>query len=123
MDIYAQNIMDHYRHPHNCGVLSPADASQHELNDSCGDDISVSLRLDGKKIKEIKFTGHGCAISQAGISMLSDELIGQSVTAVLAYKFADLEKLFGIKISERRYKCAMIGLQAIQHALEQTKNK
>ena len=113
--------MDHYRHPHNYGVLSGADAAQHEVNDSCGDDISVSLKLKGQKIEAIKFTGHGCAISQAGISMLSDELVGQTARAALAYKFADLENMFGIKISERRYKCATIGLQAIQHALKKIK--
>jgi nitrogen fixation NifU-like protein len=120
MDLYAQNIMDHYRHPHNYGVLAGADATRHEVNESCGDDISVSVKTQNKKIAAIKFIGHGCAISQASISILSDALVGKSVTAVLAYKFADVEKLLGIKISERRYKCAMIGLWAIQRALGAT---
>jgi nitrogen fixation NifU-like protein len=114
--------MDHYRHPHNYGTLAGADASRQEINDSCGDDISVAVKVKNKKIEAIKFTGHGCAISQAGISILSDALVGKTVTAVAAYKFADMEKVLGIKISERRYKCAMIGLWAIQHALEQIKS-
>lgn len=118
MDLYAQNIMDHYRHPHNYGVLKGADATQHEINDSCGDDISVSLKIKDQKIAAIKFTGHGCAISQAGISILSEALIGKKPATVAAYKFSDMEKFLGVPISERRHKCALIGLWAIQHALE-----
>lgn len=121
MDIYAQNILDHYKHPHNQGVIAKADVSHHETNNTCGDDISVSVKMAGKKIKQIKFIGQGCAISQAGISMLSEELLGKTKAEVMTYEFKNLEKNFGIKISERRYKCALLGLWAIQHALEKYK--
>jgi len=121
MDLYAQNILDHYKHPHNKGELNKADVSHHEVNDTCGDDISVSLKMTGNKIKEIKFDGDGCAISQAGISILTEALLGKTKSEVLTYEFKNLEKNFGIKISERRYKCALLGLWAIQHALEKYK--
>ncbi len=118
MDLYAQNILDHYKHPHNKGKMLKADVSYHEVNDTCGDDISVSLKMEANKIKKIKFTGQGCAISQAGISILTEALLGKSKVEVLTYEFKNLEQNFGIKISERRYKCALLGLWAIQHALE-----
>lgn len=118
MDIYAQNIMDHYKNPRNCGLLKAADVSHRELNSSCGDDITAYIKFAGEKIKKIMFTGQGCAISQAGISILSEELIGKSKTEALAYDFEDIRKIYGITISERRYKCAILGLHAIQAAIK-----
>jgi nitrogen fixation NifU-like protein len=121
MDLYAQNILDHYKHPHNKGRMLKADLSHHELNDTCGDDIYVDLKMSGNKIKKIKFDGQGCAISQAGISILSEALLEKTKEEIMAYNFDDLKKIFGIKISERRYKCASLSLWAIQHALEKYK--
>jgi nitrogen fixation NifU-like protein len=117
MDIYAQNIMDHYKNPRNRGELKGADASRREINTTCGDDITVFIKLSGNKIKAIKFAGQGCAISQAAISILSEELVGKTRQAVLALKFDDIKAILGIPISERRYKCSMLGLWAIQKAL------
>ena len=118
MDIYAQNIMDHYKHPRNKGRLSNADVSFQEINHLCGDDITVDIKLDGNNIQKIMFSGSGCAISQSGISMLSELLLGWSKEDVLALDFKYLESIFGIVISERRSKCARIGLLAIQNALK-----
>jgi nitrogen fixation NifU-like protein len=117
MDIYAQNIMDHYKNPRHRGVLTPADHAHREINATCGDDITVFLKMDGLKIKRINFIGQGCAISQAGISILSEKLAGQTKDKVLAYGFDDIKKIFGVAISARRYNCAMLGLRAIQKAL------
>lgn len=117
MDIYAQNIIDHYKHPRNFGVLPQADFKQQELNASCGDDITVFLKFAGNKLKTLNFTGQGCAISQAGISILSEELIGQTKKQILAYNFEDIKNIFGVEISARRYNCAMLGLRAIQKAI------
>lgn len=118
MNIYAANIMDHYKHPRNKGRLLDTDISHHEINHSCGDDILISLDIDGSVIRQIKFDGHGCAISQAGISILSEDLIGKKTKDVLAYDFEYMKKLLGVPISERRHKCAMIGLWAIQRGIE-----
>lgn len=118
MNIYAANIMDHYKHPRNKGSLLQADVTHHEINHSCGDDISVSLKIDRDLIKQIKFDGQGCAISQAAISILTEELAGKNAREVLAYDFDYMKKLLGVPISERRYKCAMIGLSAIQKGVE-----
>lgn len=118
MDIYAQNIMDHYKNPRNKGVLSGFAATHREINTTCGDDITVALKLAGQKIKAIKFTGQGCAISQAAISILSEELVGKTKKQVLALGFEDVKKILGVPISERRYKCATLGLGAVQKALQ-----
>ncbi|QQG52538.1 MAG: iron-sulfur cluster assembly scaffold protein [Candidatus Falkowbacteria bacterium] len=117
MDIYAQNIIDHYKHPRNFGVLSGADFKQQELNATCGDDITVFLKFSGTKLKTLNFIGQGCAISQAGISILSEELIGKTKKQILAYNFEDIKNIFGVEISARRYNCAMLGLRAVQKAI------
>lgn len=117
MDIYAQNIIDHYKHPRNFGVLPAADFKQQELNATCGDDITVFLKFSGNKLKCLTFTGQGCAISQAGISILSEELIGKTKKQILAYNFEDIKNIFGVEISARRYNCAMLGLRAVQKAI------
>lgn len=117
MDLYAQNILDHYKNPRNKEFLEPADFSYHQKNQTCGDDLTVFIKLKGKKISAIKYLGQGCAISQASISILSEKLIGSSVAKVLNYKFSDIIKLLGVPISERRQNCALLGLQAIQAAL------
>ncbi len=122
MDIYAQNIMDHYKRPRHQGVLAGATHSEREINHSCGDDITVFLKVSASKVKKITFTGQGCAISQAGISILSEELIGQTVNQILSYDFDYIKKIFGIAISERRYNCAMLGLRAVQKALVEKNN-
>jgi nitrogen fixation NifU-like protein len=120
MNIYAHNIMDHYKSPRNQGVIKEADACHRELNRSCGDDISVSIKLDGDLISDIKFLGSGCAISQAGISILSEKLLGKNKQEVMQYDFEYLKKILGVPISERRSKCALIGLLAIQNAILKT---
>ncbi len=117
MDIYAKNIIDHYRCPRHQGKMEGAQACCHQHNRSCGDDMTVYVRFDGEKIAAISFEGQGCAISTAGISILTDALVGKAREEVLAMDFEDVRKLLGIEISPRRYKCAMIGLQAVQGSL------
>src|SRR3989344_6103081 len=92
MDLYAENILDHYHHPHHKGALASPTVTHEEKNVSCGDRLSVQLHITdnlnpaaavpGRGIKEIAWTGEGCAISQAAMSMLSDELIGKSLEEI-----------------------------------------
>ncbi len=119
MNIYAHNILDHYKNPRNKGVLEKADASFCSLNHGCGDKIKVFLQLKGKVIEKIKFEGHGCAIALAGASILSEALIGKTTTKILAMDLSDVQKYLGINISTRRHKCALISLQSIQGALKE----
>ena len=84
MDIYAQNILDHFKAPHNEGVLSDASIIQKEENHSCGDTLEVSMTIEKESIAKIAFQGSGCAISQAAMSILSDELVGMTMNEVQA---------------------------------------
>jgi len=87
MDIYAQNIIDHYHAPHNCGRLTEPKLSSSQVNISCGDQIVVDMKIEDDKIKDLKFEADGCAISIAAMSLLSDYLLNKNKAEVLALKY------------------------------------
>ena len=119
-----ENILDHYKNPHNKGKVAHPTLCNKEKNPSCGDELEVSAHLDAnKKITEIKFDGHGCAISQASISMLSDDLQGKSIQEVLSIKKEHILELLGIEVAPMRIKCAMLGLRVLQRAILQHEGK
>lgn len=78
MDLYAENILDHFRHPRNSGELSPATADHEEFNHACGDALHLWVLIGNGTIAKIGWTGEGCAISQASMSILSEELTGKN---------------------------------------------
>ena len=83
-DLYRENILQHYKNPHHWGELADADLEADDLNPLCGDELKVQLKVDGDgKIEDVRFSGHGCAISQASASMTSDEIIGMPVEDLL----------------------------------------
>ena len=114
---YREQILDHYRHPRNAGVLDPADAQAAGKNPFCGDEIRVTLRLDGGLVSELAFAGRGCAISQAAASMLSEEIVGRPIEEVAAYSRDEILELLGITVNPSRLKCAVLGLGAVKRAL------
>lgn len=117
MDIYASNILDHYKQPRNRGSFRSADFYGQKKNSICGDKIKVSLKMSGEKIKAVKYLGDGCAISQAAMSLLTEFLPGKSRLEVLKMDLQDIENIMGIKISAGRQECAFLGLKTIQEAL------
>ena len=115
-DLYKEYILDHYRNPRNFGHLDHADVTAEDLNPLCGDKIRVELKLDDGKIEDVRFSGKGCAISQASMSMLTESLRGQRLEDVARMpKEAVLESV-GIGISPARMKCAMLGLKVLKTA-------
>lgn len=118
MDLYAENILDHYRHPHRRGVPPDATVTHEETNASCGDRVTVGLRLEDGRIAAIGWEGSGCAISQAAMSMLADELAGTSLDeAKNALSEDAVRTLLGVPVGIRRQKCAFLGLEAVRRAL------
>jgi nitrogen fixation NifU-like protein len=116
-DLYRDYILEHYRHPHNFGVLDSPTASYEGSNPLCGDRITMMLGVHDGLVKEVAFTGRGCAISQASASLLTDEIKGKPVSEVEKLTPEDLLDLIGIEISPARLKCALLSLDTLSHAL------
>ncbi len=116
-DLYRDYILEHYRRPHNFGVLEYANASHEGANPLCGDRITLQLQLSDGMVAGVGFTGRGCAISQASASLLTDELKGKSVADAAAMTSQDVLDLLGIDISPARLKCALLSLETMQLAL------
>ena len=115
-DFYRDYILDHYRSPRNFGTLDHPDASAEDLNPLCGDEIRMDLRLDDGRISDIRFSGKGCAISQASASMLTESAKGMQLRDVAKLgKEAVLENV-GIGISPTRMRCALLGLKVLKSA-------
>jgi nitrogen fixation NifU-like protein len=116
-DLYRDYILEHYRRPHNFGVIADHDASHEGANPLCGDRITMMLGVRDGVVERVGFTGRGCAISQASASLLTDEIKGKPVAQVAALNGDDVLELLGIDISPARLKCAMLSLDTLQQAL------
>lgn len=118
MDLYSETILDYYKNPRNKGKLPDAQAHAIEHNPSCGDIIEIYLNFDDQgRVSEISYDGHGCAISQAGASMLTEEILGKTTKEILALQNQDIYDLLGVEISAGRVKCALLGLVAAKNAV------
>lgn len=113
-DLYRENIIQHYKHPQNYGVLENADINMHAKNPSCGDELFLFLQTQDGKIKDIKWKGEGCAISQAATSMLSQEIKNKSLQEISKMSEQDIRDMLGVDISPARQKCAFLSLTTLQ---------
>ncbi len=126
-DLYREIILDHYKNPRGHGRLEGADAEAEGQNPLCGDEISMSIRLgaDGQTIEDVRFEGHGCAISQASTSMLIEEVVGRKAkdVAALHKEQAPLVAMMeesGTPLTPIRLKCALLGLGVLKVALHKS---
>jgi nitrogen fixation NifU-like protein len=118
-DLYRDEILEHYRQPHNFGTLANPDAVHEGSNPLCGDRITMMLSIAADDtISDVAFQGRGCAISQASASLLTDRVRGTSVRQLEALTSQDILDMLGVEISPARLKCALLSLDTLQHALE-----
>jgi len=113
-DLYREVILDHYQNPRNYGRLESADVSYEEDNHVCGDHIRLDLRLRDGRVADVRFSGHGCAISQASASMLTEAIQGKSLDELKAFSKDDLLDLLGIPLGPVRIKCALLSLKVLK---------
>lgn len=115
-DIYRELILDYYRNPRNFGRLEKFDIDSRDTNPLCGDEIEMQIRVgNGQSIEEIKFTGKGCAISQASASMLTELAKGKQLDWVKEVAKEDVFKLLGDpELGPSRVKCALLGMKVLK---------
>ena len=121
--LYREVILDHYKNPRGHGPLEPHDAHAEGQNPLCGDEVAIYVAFgdDGETIDEVKFSGRGCAISQAATSMLTEMVQGKTATDVARLDKQELLDEIAIELSPVRLKCALLGLTTLKVALHKAK--
>lgn len=114
-DFYREYILDHYRNPRNRGVIESPDITYEDSNPLCGDELRIDLLVDdGGNVEDVKFSGRGCAISQASASMLTELVEGKSLDEVKQIDKEELLETLGIPLSPVRVKCALLSLKVLK---------
>jgi nitrogen fixation NifU-like protein len=118
-NLYRDFILEHYRNPHNTGVLDPHDLHFADSNPTCGDELSMTIQLDDSKVRvvDVAHDGRGCAISQASASILTDELRGMSLDELRALDPREVVENLGVPIGPARLKCALLVYKVLQGAV------
>ena len=121
--LYREVILDHYKNPRGHGPMDDADAEAEGQNPLCGDEVSIYVAFgdDGETIDEVKFSGRGCAISQAATSMLTEMVAGRTASEVASLDKDELLEEIGIPLTPIRLKCAILGLGVLKVALHRAK--
>lgn len=125
-DLFTQIILDEAKNPAHYGTLAGDHLKTTQYNPSCGDMIQITLRIDDQKqiLEDLKWTGQGCSISMASMSLLSGEIIGKTITQILQLTHHEMLHLLDLEsITPGRLKCMMIGLTAIQNLLSENQKK
>jgi nitrogen fixation protein NifU and related proteins len=122
-DMYREVILDHYKNPRGHGVIDDPDAHAEGVNPLCGDEVSIFVQFaeDGDTIEEVKFSGRGCAISQASTSMLMEMVKGRRAGEIAELPKEELLEEVGIPLTPIRLKCALLGLGVLKVALHRAK--
>jgi nitrogen fixation NifU-like protein len=134
--MYQEIILDHYKHPHGRGLRDPFDAESFQVNPTCGDEVTLRVKLDGDKVADISYEGQGCSISQASTSVLTDLVVGQSLEDAFTKLDAFVELMqgrgkvepdedvledgiafAGVAKYPARVKCALLGWMAFKAAV------
>ena len=122
-DLYREVILDHYKNQRGHGVIEDADAHADGVNPLCGDEVSIYVQFadDGETVEEVKFSGRGCAISQASTSMLMEMVVGKTAQEIAQLPKEELLEDVGIPLTPIRLKCALLGLGVLKGALHRAK--
>ena len=118
-EIYKENILEHYKHPHNQRKMQNCTHQHLGFNPLCGDRILFFVKVKEERIEDASFIGSGCAISQAATSILSDKIKGKTLSDIQALTKEDIYSWLGIPIGPVRMKCALLGVVTLKEALEQ----
>lgn len=110
-------LLDHYKDPRNFGHLEDPDAVHEEGNPSCGDQIRMELKLKDDRVEDVRFSGKGCAISQAAASMLTEEIKGKPLSEIRKMGKREMLDLLGVEVNPMRLKCALLALKVVKGAL------
>jgi len=114
LDLYREEILEHWRNPQNFGEMEKADRVINQINPLCGDQLTFFFKVNNGKVIEVSFTGNGCAISIASASMLSEFIKGKSLKSLAKIEGRDVFGLIGGPVAPARLKCALLAFEALR---------
>lgn len=117
-ELYQEHILDLFKHPHNFGVLDNATHAHTENNPLCGDEVTMHVVMKNEKVEDVRFTGHGCAISTASASLVTDKVKGMAKSDVTKMTADEVVSMLMIPIGPVRLKCALLALETIQKTVQ-----
>jgi len=117
MNIYQEKLIDNYENPRNYGVIDDPSARARLENLSCGDSIEVFLKIQDEKIEDIKFSGEGCSVAIASMSVLSEFVKNKTIDDILKINLEKIVELLGVELTLSRLKCAGLGLETLKKAI------
>jgi nitrogen fixation NifU-like protein len=112
-----EHILEHQRHPRCRGILAQPDHSYEDTNPLCGDRVRIDVRVAEDRVAEVRWSGQGCAISQAAASMLCEHIEGMPLAEVKAIGREQVIELVGLELGPVRSKCAMLALKTLKAGL------
>ena len=115
--LYREIILEHWQNPQNFGVIKNADVDVTENNPLCGDEIRLTIQIEKGKIKNILFSGVGCAISQASASLFTEEIKKKSLVSIIKVTERHVLELLGIELTPARMKCALLVWKSMQKGI------
>jgi nitrogen fixation NifU-like protein len=137
--MYQEIILDHYKHPHGRGLRDPFDAESFQVNPTCGDEVTLRVKIDDGKVADVSYDGQGCSISQASTSVLTDLVVGHTLEEAFTTMDAFVELMqgkgkiepdedvledgvafAGVAKYPARVKCALLGWMAFKDAVART---
>ena len=117
-DIYREIILDYYRNPRNYGKIENPDISKRDSNPLCGDELEMHINIKDNKVSDVKFSGKGCAISQASASMLTELIMGKDFDYVKKLTKEDILDNLGLPdLGPARIKCALLSLKVLKYCI------
>ncbi len=121
MNLYQEQLLDHYKNPRHHGVLDDPEIIVQNYNPSCGDQVVIHANVRNGILEEVAFSGKGCVISQAATSLLCEKMSGKSVEIIGQLSKDDILELIGINLGPTRLRCALLGLEALQKGIAEGK--
>lgn len=121
MSLYQDLILDHYRNPRNYGRLEHATHHSETYNPTCGDKLQMDILVKNDMIEDVRFSGSGCAISQASASLLTEYIKGKTVSEIAAIEPKDVLELLGVVLSPTRMKCGLLSLETLKKSVHSEK--
>lgn len=119
MDLYKQQLLDHYQNPHNFRILDDATHEAYAVNPLCGDDITVFLKIKDQMIEDISFQSQSCLVTMATASIVTDFLKGKTLKQISELSLDNIIELLGTPLTSSRQQCALVVINAVKKAISQ----